>query len=97
MNPVISINTLAYEGYDLKTALQEIAKIGASHVELGYTQGWTEGLTEEHFSEASAVDIGLHRQRGKGLRSDACSGSCEEILPGVVHGGSGQRLAGHGI
>ena len=57
MNPVISINTLAYEGYDLKTALQEIAKIGASHVELGYTQGWTEGLTEEHFSEASAVDI----------------------------------------
>ncbi|MGD1974990.1 MAG: hypothetical protein PVH37_25870 [Desulfobacterales bacterium] len=52
MNPVISINTLAYEGYDLKTALQEIAKIGASHVELGYTQGWTEGLTEEHFSES---------------------------------------------
>ena len=57
MNPVISINTLAYEGYDLKTALQDLAKIGASHVELGYTRGWTEGLTEEHFSEASAVDI----------------------------------------
>ena len=57
MNPVVSINTLAYEGYDLKTALQEIAKTGASHVELGYTRGWTEGLTEEHFSEASAVDI----------------------------------------
>jgi len=57
MNPVISINTLAYEGYDLKTALQEITKIGASHVELGYTRGWTEGLTEEHFSEASAADI----------------------------------------
>ena len=54
---VISINTLAYEGYDLSTALQEIAKIGVSHVELGYTQGWTEGLTEEHFSEASAADI----------------------------------------
>jgi len=57
MNPVLSINTLAYEGYDLSTALQEIAKIGASHVELGYTRGWTEGLTEEHFSEASAADI----------------------------------------
>ena len=57
MNPVLSINTLAYEGYDLSTALQEIAKIGVSHVELGYTQGWTEGLTEEHFSEASAADI----------------------------------------
>ena len=57
MNPVLSINTIAYEGYDLSTALQEIAKIGVSHVELGYTQGWTEGLTEEHFSEASAADI----------------------------------------
>ena len=57
MKPVLSINTLAYEGYDLTTALQEIAKIGVSHVELGYTRGWTEGLTEEHFSEASAADI----------------------------------------
>ena len=57
MNPAISINTLAYEGYDLATALREIAKIGASHVELGYTRGWTEGLTEEHFSKASTVDI----------------------------------------
>ena len=57
VDPAISINTLAYEGYDLTTALREIAKIGASHVELGYTRGWTEGLTEAHFSEASAVDI----------------------------------------
>jgi sugar phosphate isomerase/epimerase len=54
---VISINTLAYEGYDLTIALQEIAKIGASHVELGFTRGFTEGLTEAHFSEASAQKI----------------------------------------
>ena len=57
MDPVISINTLAYEGYDLTIALQEIAKIGASHVELGFTRGFTEGLTEAHFSEASAQKI----------------------------------------
>ncbi len=57
MNPAVSINTLAYEGYDLTTALREIANIGVSHVELGYTRGWTEGLTEEHFSQAAAVDI----------------------------------------
>jgi sugar phosphate isomerase/epimerase len=56
---VISINTLAYEGYDLTIALQEIAKIGASHVELGFTRGFTEGLTEAHFSEASAQKINL--------------------------------------
>ena len=57
MDPVISINTLAYDGYDLTIALQEIAKIGASHVELGFTRGFTEGLTEAHFSEASAHKI----------------------------------------
>lgn len=57
MNPILSINTLAYEGYGLTTALQEISKIGASHVELGFTRGWTEGLTEAHFSRASAVEI----------------------------------------
>ena len=53
MGPLISINTLAYEGYDLTTALREIAKIGISHVELGFTGGFTEGLTEGHFSEVS--------------------------------------------
>lgn len=57
MDSVISINTLAYEGYDLATALREIAKIGASHVELGFTRGFTEGLTEENFNEASAQKI----------------------------------------
>ena len=57
VDPVISINTLAYEGYDLTTALQEISKIGVDHVELGYTRGFTEGLTEAHFSETSAVQI----------------------------------------
>jgi sugar phosphate isomerase/epimerase len=59
LDPIISINTLAYEGYDLTIALQEIAKIGASHVELGFTRGFTEGLTEAHFSEASAQKINL--------------------------------------
>jgi sugar phosphate isomerase/epimerase len=57
VDPVISINTIAYEGYDLTTALQEIAKIGARHVEIGYTRGFTEGLTESHFSEAAAIKI----------------------------------------
>ena len=57
MDPVISINTLAFEGYDLTTALTETAKIGVSHVELGFTRGFTEGLTEAYFSEASAQKI----------------------------------------
>jgi sugar phosphate isomerase/epimerase len=72
VDPVISINTLAYEGYHLTTALEEIAKIGASHVELGFTRGFTEGLTEAHFSEASAEKI--NRQLSElGLSSIALS------------------------
>ncbi|MBT8330928.1 MAG: sugar phosphate isomerase/epimerase [Deltaproteobacteria bacterium] len=58
MDPVISINTLAYEGYDLTTALEEISKIGADYVELGFTKGFTEGLTEAYFSEAFAQETG---------------------------------------
>jgi sugar phosphate isomerase/epimerase len=55
---VISINTLAYEGYDLKTALVEISKMGAKYVEMGFTKGYTQGLTEAYFSEAFAREIG---------------------------------------
>ena len=72
MDPVISINTLAFEGYDLTTALTETAKIGASHVELGFTRGFTEGLTEAHFSETSAQKIN-HLLSDLGLSSIALS------------------------
>jgi sugar phosphate isomerase/epimerase len=58
MDPVISINTLAYEGYDLTTALEEISKMGADFVELGFTKGFTEGLTEAYFSNAFAQETG---------------------------------------
>ncbi len=59
MDAVISINTLAYEGYELSTALHEIAKLGPVHVELGFTRGYTDGLKEALFSEKSAQQIGL--------------------------------------
>ena len=54
MNAEISINTLAYEGYDLLTATTEISKMGASHIELGFTRGWMSSLTEGLFSEVNA-------------------------------------------
>lgn len=59
MDPIVSINTLAFEGYDLTTGIGETAKIGASHVELGFTRGFTEGLNEAYFSEASAQTISV--------------------------------------
>lgn len=67
MEFTLSINTLAYEGYDLSLALVELANIGVTHIELGFTRGFTKGLTEEHFSDKSArklkkqmVDLGLN-------------------------------------
>ncbi|UCF94969.1 MAG: TIM barrel protein, partial [Desulfobacterales bacterium] len=54
MDHQVAINTIAYEGYDLATALKEIARLGGRYVEFGFTRGFTAGLTEAHFSEASA-------------------------------------------
>jgi hypothetical protein len=57
MNAMISINTLAYEGYDLGTATTEISKMGASYIELGFTRGWMSSLTEGLFEEVNAERI----------------------------------------
>jgi sugar phosphate isomerase/epimerase len=66
MNAEISINTLAYEGYDLRTATTEISKMGASYIEFGFTRDWMSSLTEELFEEVNAKrmstllsDVGL--------------------------------------
>ena len=50
MEPIISISTVAYEGYDLETALAEISRLGGEYVELGFVAGVSEGFIEDDFS-----------------------------------------------
>ena len=54
MNLIIAVNTMAFQGYDLSTALKEISALGATHVELCFTKGYVEALSEDYFSEENA-------------------------------------------
>ena len=49
----IAINTLAFHGYPLDTALEEIARLG-TYVEPVYISKYDPALREEHFNEANA-------------------------------------------
>jgi sugar phosphate isomerase/epimerase len=52
METIISLSTVAYEGYPLETALEEISQLGGEYVELGFVAGVSEGFTEDDFSSA---------------------------------------------
>jgi sugar phosphate isomerase/epimerase len=65
----IAINTLAFHGYPLDTALEEIARLGR-YVEPVYISKYDPTLREEYFNEANAQRL---RQRLEGLRLKAPS------------------------
>ena len=54
MEQIISVSTLAYQGYDLPTALREISGLGAMYVELAFIKAYSSDLKEEDFSEKNA-------------------------------------------
>jgi sugar phosphate isomerase/epimerase len=54
MNPIISINTLIFQGYDLPTTLREISELGPKYVELAFINTYFPDLKEEDFSEKNA-------------------------------------------
>ncbi len=83
MGLILSINTIAYEGYDLQTALQELANIGVTHVEIGFTRGYTKGLTEQYFSEESSREI-KQQMSDFGLTSVALSAHTDLTTPNAV-------------
>jgi len=57
MNNPILISTAAFDGYDLATAISEIATIGADAVELAFIEGYTDPFTEEDFNQTNADRI----------------------------------------
>ncbi len=44
MNEIISISTIAYDGYDLETALKQISQLGGRYVELDAIEGLSEHI-----------------------------------------------------
>lgn len=57
MNNRLLISTAPFDGYDLSTAIAEIAAIGADGVEVAFIEGYTDPFTEETFNRAYADEI----------------------------------------
>lgn len=65
MEPSIAINTLAYHGYDLPTALREIADLGARYVEPVYILSYYDDMDEGCFDKENARAVrGLFSEYG---------------------------------
>ena len=60
MNNPILISTAAFDGYNLATAIEEIARVGADGVEVAFIEGYTEPFTEEDFNQTHANEILSH-------------------------------------
>ena len=57
MNPIVSINTLIFHGYDLQTMMTEISQLGAKYIELAFIKTYLPDLKEEDFSKRNAQKI----------------------------------------
>lgn len=54
MEPYISISSGAYNGHPMHVAFEEVAKLGASHLELIFIHGFSNPFEESFFNPASA-------------------------------------------
>src|SRR5450631_869640 len=57
MKPILSISTVAFDGYSFETGFEEIAALGAKYVEVAFIQGYTVPFTEDYFTEVNAREI----------------------------------------
>ena len=49
--PLLSINTLIFQGHDIRTALRELAQLGVARVELAFIKAYAPDLTDDFFTE----------------------------------------------
>lgn len=52
--PIIAINTLVYHGYDLPTAIREVAKLGLEYIEPALISSYYPEFHEEYFTPLNA-------------------------------------------
>lgn len=83
MNNLILVSTIAFDGYDLETALEGIAAAGAKHVELAYSEAYTAPVTEETFSMESAQKVN-QLLTATGLTCLSLAAHMDMSLPGSV-------------
>ena len=71
MGRVISVSTAAFDGHGLPCALETLARLGVTHVEPAYIQGYMD-FTEDDFDDAHAAALGK-RMGGLGIGCVAVS------------------------
>ena len=49
--PLLSINTLIFQGHDIRTALRALAQLGVARVELAFIKAYAPDLTDDFFTE----------------------------------------------
>ena len=55
--PIVSVSTIAFQGYDLSLAVEEIAAVGAKYIEFAFIAGYSEGLSADTFSRKHVKTI----------------------------------------
>ena len=79
MNPIIAVNTMAFQGFDLSTALREISALGATHVELCFTRGYVDGLSEDYFKKSVAPRTFRNKDNYQGVYGNHRKGTKGEL------------------
>jgi sugar phosphate isomerase/epimerase len=55
--PIISVNTLAFQGYELADMVKALAELEIKYIEFAFIEGYSEGLSESAFSPLQAKYI----------------------------------------
>ena len=55
--PIISVNTLAFQGYELADTVKALADLKIKYIEFAFIEGYSEGLSESFFSPSQAKYI----------------------------------------
>jgi len=84
VDQIISISTIAYCGYDLETALEQISKIGDGYVELDAIEGISEHFEPSDFQDGSFKKKISTMMKGLHLSSIAFSGHMDLSREGIV-------------
>lgn len=84
MSEIFSVSTIAYDGYDLEVALEELSRIGCKYVELDSIEGLFEHVKPENFQDENFMAKINAVMRKCNLFSSAFSGHMDLSKEGVV-------------
>jgi len=84
LKPIVSVSTVAYDGYPLSEAFQSISRIGARYVESAFIQGYMGAFGEELFTDAYAREL-RRRMQDAGLCCHAFSSHLDLGAEGAAH------------